>query len=154
MPAFFSYFQWNRHNSAIPNEIEILNEDSGNHLVVVLNGNNQVTKIDINTGEKIWVANVGIAPFGIVRANKKLFVTNWGGGIPDHSDPDVAGVPWGNKNISPQPGQHVKVRSVFLTRRVEKYCRKLLWACIRTTLLRALMSNLFMLPMPTVTISR
>jgi len=89
---------------ALPNEIEILSESSGEYLFVVLNGNNQVVKININSGEIMWEANVGVAPYGIAAANGKLYVTNWGGGVPDQSDTDVAGVPWGKAKVSPETG--------------------------------------------------
>ena len=64
---------------ALPNELEILKEKSGDYLIVVLNGNNQVVKIKIETGEIIWKTNVGVAPYGLVATKGKLFVTNWGG---------------------------------------------------------------------------
>lgn len=89
---------------ALPNELAIIQEGSDDFLVVTLNGNNQVVKVNIGTGEIIWVSNVGVAPFGIVAANGKLFVTNWGGGIPEDSDPDVAGVPWGRARVDPETG--------------------------------------------------
>jgi YVTN family beta-propeller protein len=89
---------------ALPNEIEIISEASGDYLYVTLNGNNQVVKIDIDKGAIVWETNVGVAPYGMVAANGKLFVTNWGGNIPDESDPDVAGVPWGSAKVDPVTG--------------------------------------------------
>jgi len=89
---------------ALPNEIEILREEAGDYLVVVLNGNNQVVKINLETDKIIWKTNVGVAPYGLVAANGKLFVTNWGGRIPDESDTDVAGVPWGKVKTNPENG--------------------------------------------------
>jgi len=89
---------------ALPNELEIHRDVSGDYLIVVLNGNNQVVNINIETGKKVWETNVGVAPYGLVAANGKLFVTNWGGQIPDESDTDVAGVPWGKVKTSPENG--------------------------------------------------
>jgi YVTN family beta-propeller protein len=89
---------------ALPNEIEIVKEKTGDYIVVALNGNNQVLKINIETGERAWETGVGVAPFGLAAANGKIFVTNWAGGIPDESDPDVAGVPWGKAKVSPDNG--------------------------------------------------
>jgi YVTN family beta-propeller protein len=89
---------------ALPNEIEIIREASGEYLYVSLNGNNQVIKINIDTGEIAWGVNVGVAPYGLVAASGKLYVTNWAGGIPDGSDPDVAGVPWGKAKVDPDNG--------------------------------------------------
>jgi len=111
---------------ALPNELEILKEESGDYLIVVLNGNNQVEKIDLETGEIIWKTNVGVAPYGLVATKGKLFVTNWGGQIPDESDTDVAGVPWGkDKNKSGKTDQHVKVRLLFSIRLPEMFLGKL-----------------------------
>ncbi len=89
---------------ALPNELEIVREASGDFFMVTLNGNNQVVKINIDTGERVWETGVGIAPYGVVDANGKLFITNWAGGIPDESDTNVAGVPWGKAKINPANG--------------------------------------------------
>ena len=89
---------------ALPNEIEVLKESSGDFLYVTLNGNNQVVKVDMEKETIIWEANVGVAPYGLVAANGKLFVTNWAGRIPDEADTDVAGVPWGSAKVDPLNG--------------------------------------------------
>jgi YVTN family beta-propeller protein len=80
---------------ALPNEILITKEASKEYLYVVLNGNNQVIKQDFITGDTIWIADPGVAPYGITRASGKLYVTNWAGRFPEPGDKDVAGVPWG-----------------------------------------------------------
>jgi len=89
---------------ALPNELEILREESEDYLIVVLNGNNQVVKIHTETGEIVWKTSVGVAPYGLVAAKGKIFVTNWGGQIPDESDIDIAGVPWGKVKTNPENG--------------------------------------------------
>jgi len=88
---------------ALPNEIEIINDASGANLLVTLNGNNQV-KINLESGAIAWESNVCVAPFGLVAANEKLYVTNWGGSIPDETDTNVAGVPWGKAKVDPETG--------------------------------------------------
>ena len=80
---------------AIPNELLIRKESGRDYLYVVLNGNNQLAKQDLETGKLIWTRNTGVAPYGITDANQKIYVTNWGGRFPLESDQDVAGVPWG-----------------------------------------------------------
>lgn len=85
--------------SALPNEVLIQTEDGKNYLYVVLNGNNTVVKLDVATKEKLWTTGVGVAPFGITKANGKIYVTNWAGAVPKLSDADVAGVPWGSAKV-------------------------------------------------------
>jgi len=57
---------------ALPNELEIHRDVSGDYLIVVLNGNNQVVNINIETGKKVWETNVGVAPYGLVPMNQIL----------------------------------------------------------------------------------
>lgn len=85
--------------SALPNEVLPVTEGNRSFLYVVLNGNNQVCKLDIRTKEKIWTTNVGVAPFGIASARNKLYVTNWAGGVPAKEDIHIAGVPWGSAKV-------------------------------------------------------
>lgn len=85
--------------TALPNEVLIRNENGREVLYVVLNGNNQLIKQDLNTGDTIWIANTGVAPYGIALAKNKLYVTNWAGRIPPKNDVNVAGVPWGEAMI-------------------------------------------------------
>jgi len=80
---------------ALPNEILVRNENGRLYLYVVLNGNNQLVKRDVLSGKTIWTKNTGVAPYGITLAKNKLYVTNWGGSVPDENDKNVAGVPWG-----------------------------------------------------------
>jgi len=90
--------------NALANELVVTNEAGTPYFYVVLNGINSLRKININTGETVWTAATGVAPFGIAKANGKLYITNWAGGIPDKNDTNVAGVPWGNAKIDPTTG--------------------------------------------------
>jgi len=65
----------------------------------VLNGNNMVLKQDFLTGDTIWAADPGVAPYGLRIASGKLYVTNWAGRHPEVDDRDVAGVPWGKARV-------------------------------------------------------
>jgi len=80
---------------ALPNEILITKESSSEYLYVVLNGNNEVIKQELYSGDTVWVTDPGVAPYGLAMANGKLYVTNWAGRHPEAGDNDVAGVPWG-----------------------------------------------------------
>ena len=57
---------------ALPNEILITKESLTDYLYVVLNGNNKVIKQDLATGDTIWVADPGVAPYGITIGCRKI----------------------------------------------------------------------------------
>ncbi len=90
--------------TALPNEIIITKEEGKKYLYVALNGNNKVLKQDLATGDTIWVADPGVAPYGLVMAAGKLYVTNWAGRHPEKNDPEVAGVPWGKARVNNNTG--------------------------------------------------
>ena len=90
--------------TALPNELIVAQEGDQSVLYVVLNGNNSVEKLDLNTAKTIWSVQTGVAPFGITQANGKLYVSNWAGATPDAGDLNVAGVPWGSAKVDPRTG--------------------------------------------------
>ena len=90
--------------TALPNELLIRTENGHDYLYVVLNGNNQLLKQDLLTGDTIWIQNTGVAPYGITVARNKIYVTNWAGRVPDKGDKNVAGVPWGLAKVDPETG--------------------------------------------------
>lgn len=90
---------------ALPNEVAINKEDGRDYLYVVLNGNNQIVKIDIENEQTIWTRPTGVAPYGITLVDKKIYVTNWAGPQPsDTSTQETAGVPYGKAFINPKTG--------------------------------------------------
>ncbi|MCU0456096.1 MAG: hypothetical protein MUE74_07315, partial [Bacteroidales bacterium] len=91
----FEYKATGDADMALPNELLITAESLKKYLYVVLNGNNEVIKQDLETGDTIWITDPGVAPYGITMALGKLYVTNWAGRHPEKGDKDVAGVPWG-----------------------------------------------------------
>ncbi len=97
---------------ALPNEILITNESSRYFLYVVLNGNNKVIKQDLNSGDKIWETDPGVAPYGLTLASGKLYVTNWAGRHPEVNDKEVAGVPWGLARVDNSAGGATREGSV------------------------------------------
>jgi YVTN family beta-propeller protein len=97
---------------ALPNEILISKEPEKAYLYVVLNGNNKVIKQDLATGDTIWVADPGVAPYGLTLAAGKLYVTNWAGRHPLSGDKDVAGVPWGIARVNNKAGGSTREGSV------------------------------------------
>lgn len=80
---------------ALSNAIAIHKEKGIFYLYTVLNGNNQAVKMRLEDGKIIWEAPTGAAPFGLAVTGNRLFVTNWGGVIPDDTLKPVAGIPWG-----------------------------------------------------------
>ena len=90
--------------NSLANELVLTNESGTPYFYVVLNGNNSIKKVNIDTGEIVWSSSTGIAPFGIAKAGNKLYVSNWAGGIPDENDKNVAGIPWGSVKIDPNTG--------------------------------------------------
>jgi YVTN family beta-propeller protein len=97
---------------ALPNEFLINKEPSGEFLYVILNGNNNLIKQNLVTGDTIWAANPGVAPYGIVMTSGKIYVTNWAGRFPEAGDKDVAGVPWGVARVDNQAGGATREGSV------------------------------------------
>lgn len=98
--------------SALPNEILISKEVNKKFLYVVLNGNNKLIKQDLVTGDTIWIALPGVAPYGIVKAANKIYVTNWAGRYPEENDPDIAGIPWGAARVNNDAGGSTREGSV------------------------------------------
>jgi YVTN family beta-propeller protein len=97
---------------ALPNELLISSESNREFLYVVLNGNNKVIKQDLLTGDTIWIADPGVAPYGITMAKGKLYITNWAGRTPLPGDPDVAGIPWGKARVNNNTGGGTREGSV------------------------------------------
>jgi YVTN family beta-propeller protein len=90
---------------ALPNELLTDRQTGINYLYVVLNGNNQLLKIDWDKQTIIWKKPTGVAPYGITMANHNVYVSNWGGPIPtDTTGKETAGVPYGNAYINSKTG--------------------------------------------------
>ncbi len=90
---------------ALPNEVVVQEENGELMLYTVLNGNNKVVKINVNTERVVWSANTGVAPFGLRVVDNLAFVTNWAGPVTNPSDGlETAGVPWGSAYINPHTG--------------------------------------------------
>lgn len=90
---------------ALPNEVAVHIENGTPYLYVVLNGNNTLEKINLTNKQRIWSAPTGVAPYGIAIVNQQLFVTNWGGRMPDNAaSRETAGVPYGRMFIDPATG--------------------------------------------------
>lgn len=101
----FSFAPEGESPLALPNEIAIQTEGEKAFLYVVLNGNNQLAKIDLQTKQTLWKVPTGVAPYGLTVANGKAFVSNWGGKMPNKNDSkETAGVPYGKAYVDPKTG--------------------------------------------------
>jgi len=91
---------------ALPNELAINTEKGREYLYVILNGNNELVKIDLASKQTIWTQDTGVAPYGIAISGEKILVSNWGGPKPsaDTTARETAGVPYGKTYIDPTTG--------------------------------------------------
>ena len=90
--------------NALPNQVEVVKENEQYFIYVVLNGNNELVKLNWDTRAIVWKANTGVAPFGLAVIGKNVFVTNWAGESVTDSSKSTAGVPWGLAYTSPITG--------------------------------------------------
>ncbi|MDR2234194.1 MAG: hypothetical protein LBE56_13865 [Tannerella sp.] len=101
----FQYQADGKSPLALPNEVLVSTENGRNYLYVVLNGNNQIVKTDIDTKEVIWTASTGVAPYGITLADNRIYVTNWAGPHPvEGAAEETAGIPDVQAYINPLTG--------------------------------------------------
>ena len=86
--------------ASIPNEM-VIKKEKGNHVVyLVLNGNDEVVKLNLNSGKVIWQKPVGLAPYGITMAKGRLYVSDWSGIVPSANDKNTAGIPWEEAKVN------------------------------------------------------
>ena len=91
--------------NALPNDIAVQNENGETFLYVVLHGNNQLMKYRLKDKKMMWSVPSGMAPFGLVIAKNKVYVTNWAGSVPNLKDGrETAGIPYANVYINPKTG--------------------------------------------------
>jgi len=59
----------------------------GKKIYVAFNLSNRVAELDAATGQVFRMWDVGVAPFDVALAGRKIYVSNWGGRRPDLSNP-------------------------------------------------------------------
>jgi len=104
MVDYYSYTPLKSVNYALPNQMLMRHEGANDYLYVVLNGNSELVKKNAKDKSLVWRRPTGVAPFGLVEARGKIYVSNWGGRLPDNGDVNVAGVPWGSARIDSLTG--------------------------------------------------
>jgi YVTN family beta-propeller protein len=90
--------------AAIPNQVTVQFESGNPYLYVVINGNNQLIKINFSTRQVIWRASTGNAPFGVTIIGNKAYVTNWAGPLVKDRTLEFAGIPWDSAYTDPSTG--------------------------------------------------
>ena len=87
-------------SASIPNEMVIKYEKGDPVVYLVLNGNDEVAKINIRNNKILWQRPAGLAPYGITMARGKLYVSNWSGAVPPVGDTATAGIPWEKAQVN------------------------------------------------------
>ena len=82
-------------SNALPNQVVVAKEGNEYFIYTVLNGNNEIVKINFTSKEIVWQQPTGVAPYGLAVVNNKIFVTNWAGTKVVDTTKSTAGVPWG-----------------------------------------------------------
>jgi len=85
--------------ASLPNEMVIRREKGNPMVYLVLNGNDEVVKLELMSGKIIWQKPVGLAPYGITMARGKLYVSDWSGTVPSANDKSTAGIPWEKAHV-------------------------------------------------------
>ena len=70
-----------RREAEIPAGLAVSGD--GKHLYVALNLSNRLAELDTATGKVLRLWDVGVAPYDVVLAGHKAYVSNWGGRRPD-----------------------------------------------------------------------
>ncbi|WP_024787390.1 MULTISPECIES: bifunctional YncE family protein/alkaline phosphatase family protein [unclassified Lebetimonas] len=96
--AISKFYHFDKENGrpALPNDIKFSKD--GKYMYVTLNGADKVAKIDVATKELVWEKGTkGNFPYGLAIANKKIFVTNWGGKLANPYNDIVSKGGWNNE---------------------------------------------------------
>ncbi len=85
--------------ASLPNEMVVQKVKGAPVVYLVLNGNDEVVKLNLRNNKILWQKPAGLAPYGIALANGKLYVSNWSGSVPAEKDTAVAGIPWEKAHV-------------------------------------------------------
>jgi len=90
--------------NAIPNEVVSVVENGERYIYLVLNGNDELLKLNWNKHSIVWNVPTSVAPYGLALAANKVYVSNWAGEQASDSLKERAGVPWGLAYTDPRTG--------------------------------------------------
>ena len=72
---------------------------------MALNLSNRLAELDAATGKVLRIWDVGVAPFDVVLAGDKAYVSNWGGRRPDANS--VTGPAGRGTRVRVDPVRHI-----------------------------------------------
>lgn len=91
-------------DKALPNQVIANTENGILYLYAVLNGNNQLVKINFDTRKIVYSVPTGVAPYGVCIIHNKAYITNWAGPLVTDTTLENAGTPWGRAYTNPVTG--------------------------------------------------
>jgi YVTN family beta-propeller protein len=77
----------------------------GKRLYVALNLSNRLLELEAATGKPLRTFDVGVAPYGVLLAGRKAYVSNWGGRRPDANA--VTGPAGRGTRVRVDPARHI-----------------------------------------------
>ena len=89
---------------ALPNQVITNTENGVLYLYAVLNGNDQLVKINFDDKKIVYSVPTGVAPYGLCIINNKAYTTNWAGPLVTDTTLENAGTPWGSAYTDPRTG--------------------------------------------------
>ncbi|HTJ11283.1 MAG TPA: alkaline phosphatase family protein [Dinghuibacter sp.] len=103
--SYYAFLPEDPSPLALPNDIAVSTEDGQLYVYIVLNGNSRLRKLRWSDRSQVWEVPTGMAPFGLVLAQGKVYVSNWAGPVPPEGTPrETAGIPYGKVFIDPRTG--------------------------------------------------
>jgi YVTN family beta-propeller protein len=92
-----------RRDEEIPSGLAIF--EDGSRLYVCGNLSNRLLELDVATGQVVRSVDVGVAPYDVVLAEGKAFVSNWGGRRPGPDD--LTGPAGRGTRVRVDPERHI-----------------------------------------------
>ena len=129
-----------RREAEIPAGLAVSRD--GKRLYVALNLSNRLAELDAATGKVLRLWDVGVAPYDVVLAGHKAYVSNWGGRRPDaeqrhrprragHAGPRGPGALHRQRGFGvghrPEPGQRTSPKSEVRSPKSSPACTPRRW---------------------------
>src|SRR5436190_2321578 len=79
----------------------------GKRLYVAFNFSNRLAELDASNGRVLRLWEVGVAPYDVLRAGEKIYVSNWGGRRPETGSPSTTGPSGRGTLVRVDPVRHI-----------------------------------------------